>query len=187
MPTTEPRLPPLSDDELTAEQRDLLSKGNLARLNIFRTLVRHPELFRRWLVFGNHVLMQSTLAPRERELVILRTGVLCEAEYEVHHHTAIGKAAGLSDDEIARIAHGPGAAGWSDADRALLTAADELHATQRLSDATWQALTARYDTKQVMDLIFTIGQYTLVAMALSSLGVQIEASADEPVRDGIEE
>ena len=143
---TEPRVAPISDDEMTAEQRELLSKGNLARLNIFRTLVRHPELFRRWLVFGNHVLLQSTLAPRERELVILRTGHLCRAEYEVHHHTVIGKAAGLTDDEMARIAHGPSAA-WSARDRALVTAADELHAQQRLSDATWQALSAHYETK----------------------------------------
>ena len=173
---TEPRVAPIADDEMTAEQRELLSRGNLARLNIFRTLVRPPELFRRFLVFGNHVLAQSTLAPRERELVILRTGHLCKAEYERHHHTVIGKAAGLRDDEIARIATGPSAA-WSDADRALLTAADELHATQRLSDATWRALTTRYETKQVMDLIFTIGQYTLVAMALNSLGVQVEPSA----------
>lgn len=171
---TEPRVAPIADDEMTSEQRELLSKGNLARLNIFRTLVRHPELFRRWLVFGNHVLLQSTLAPRERELVILRTGHLCRAAYEIHHHTAIGKAAGLTDDEIARTAHGPSATEWSAIDRALLTAADELHAQQRLSDATWQALCARYDTKQVMDLIFTIGQYTLVAMALNSLGVEVE-------------
>jgi alkylhydroperoxidase family enzyme len=171
---TEPRVAPIADDEMTAEQHELLSKGNLARLNIFRTLVRHPDLFRRWLVFGNHVLLQSSLAPRERELVILRTGHLCHAEYEIHHHNVIGKAAELTDDELARVAHGPSAA-WSEQDRALLAAADELHATQRLSDATWQALSARYDTKQVMDLIFTIGQYTLVAMALNSLGVAVEA------------
>src|SRR5882757_2018434 len=134
MRMTEPRVAPLQDDELTAEQRELLSRGNLARLNIFRTLVRHPELFRRWVAFGGHILTQSTLAPRDRELVILRTGHLCDAGYEVHQHTAIGKTVGLTDDEIARIKVGPGASEWSAEDRALLTAADELHADQCLSD-----------------------------------------------------
>jgi 4-carboxymuconolactone decarboxylase len=174
MRMSEPRVAPLQDDEMTAEQRELLSRGNLARANIFRTLVRHPDLFRRWLVFGAHVLSQSSLAPRERELVILRTGHLCDAGYEVFHHTEIGRTAGLTDDEIAQVRVGPAAPGWSGFDRALLTAADELHATQCVSDATWRALGERYDTAQLIDLIFTIGQYTLVAMALNTLGVQIE-------------
>jgi 4-carboxymuconolactone decarboxylase len=174
MPTTEPRVPPLRDDEWTAEQRDLLSRGNLARMNIFRTLVRHPDLFRRWSAFGAYLLSQSTLAPRERELVILRTGHLCGSEYEVFQHTAIAKTVGLGDDELARIKLGPSAPDWSAFDRALLTAADELHASQRVSDETWHALAERYDTKQLLDLIFTIGQYTLVSMALNTLGVQIE-------------
>ncbi|HET9625535.1 MAG TPA: carboxymuconolactone decarboxylase family protein [Kofleriaceae bacterium] len=174
MSTPTPRVPPLRDDELTAEQRDLLSRGNLARLNIFRTLVRHPDLYRRWSAFGAYLLSQSSLAPREREIVILRTGHLCGSEYEVFQHTQIGKTVGLSDTDIAHIKLGPSVPSWSASDRALLTAADELHATQRVSDETWRALAERYDTKQLMDLIFTIGQYTLVSMALNSLGVQIE-------------
>ncbi|HET9622374.1 MAG TPA: carboxymuconolactone decarboxylase family protein [Kofleriaceae bacterium] len=171
---TQPRVAPLPDDEMTAEQRELLSRGNLARLNIFRTLVRHPDLYRRWAAFGGYLLRDSTLAPRERELVILRTGHLCDAHYEVFQHTAIARTVGLRDDELAQIKVGPSAPGWSAFDRTLLTAVDELHASQRVSDATWAALAATYDTKQILDLIFTIGQYTLVSMALNALGVQIE-------------
>ncbi|HEU4731862.1 MAG TPA: carboxymuconolactone decarboxylase family protein [Kofleriaceae bacterium] len=178
MRLSEPRVAPLRDDEMSAEQRDLLSRGNVARLNIFRTLVRYPELYRKWGAFGAHVLGQSTLPAREREIAILRTGHLCGAEYEVYQHTTIGKLVGLSDEELARIKAGPEAPEWSAFDRALLTAADELHAQQFLSDATWQALSERYETRQMLDLIFTIGQYTLVSMALNSLGVQIE-------RDGV--
>jgi alkylhydroperoxidase family enzyme len=170
----EPRIAPLRDDELSDEQRELLSRGNLARLNIFRTLVRYPELFRRWSAFGAHILSRSTLSPRDRELVILRTGHLCDAAYEVHQHTAIGKAIGLSDAELAELKVGPEAPGWSAFDRALLRATDELHARQFVSDATWQALGERYDTRQLLDLIFTVGEYTMIAMALNSLGVQIE-------------
>ena len=168
---TQPRLSPLEDEQIDAEIRDVLGPG--AGLNIFRTLAHHPKLLKRWLVFGNHVLAKSTLPARERELVILRTGWLCRAEYEWGQHVVIGRTAGLGDDEIRHIAAGPDA-GWDVRDRALLQACDELHADSFVSDATWTALSAHYGAKQLLDIVFTIGQYTLVSMALNSFGVQPE-------------
>jgi 4-carboxymuconolactone decarboxylase len=143
-------------------------------LNIYRTLARHPGLAKRWLVFGSHVLAKSTLDARTRELVILRTGWRCQSEYEWGQHARIGRQVGLSHDEILRIAQGPDAPGWSDLDRALLRATDELHDDSFISDATWQALSKHLNEQQLIDLIFAVGQYTLVSMALNSLGVQLE-------------
>jgi 4-carboxymuconolactone decarboxylase len=169
-----PRVPPLTDAELDDEQRELLAQGRSGQMNIFRTLVRHPDLYKSWMRFGHHVLVKSTLDAREREILILRIGHLCDSGYEFHQHTVIGKRVGLTDAEIAQIKAGPSAPAWSAFDRALGQAADELHEDACLSDATWQALSARYDTRQMLDLIFTVGQYNLVSMALNSLGVQIE-------------
>jgi alkylhydroperoxidase family enzyme len=163
---------PLSDEQIDAETRERFGAGPI--LNIFRTLANHPALMKRWLVFGNHVLAKSTLPARERELLILRIGWLCRAGYEWGQHVVIGKASGLSDEEIARIAKGPGAPGWSAADRALLRATDELHADAFVSDATWAELASTLSTEQLMDLVFTVGQYNLVSMALNSFGVQPE-------------
>src|SRR5690606_1863441 len=106
------------------------------------------------------------------ELVILRVGFLCRAGYEWGQHVVIARQAGVSDAEIERVADGPEAPGWSDADRALLRAVDELRAHAVLTDATWQALAEHFTTQQVLDLIFAVGQYQLVSMALNSLGVQ---------------
>jgi len=142
--------------------------------NIFSTLARHPALLRRWLVFGNHVLGKSTLPARERELAILRTGWLCRAEYEWGHHVAIGKEAGVSVDEIKRVTRGASDPEWRPSETALLRAVDELHTDSFISDATWKTLAQRYNEQQLMDLIFTVGQYKLVCMALNSLGVQLE-------------
>jgi hypothetical protein len=86
----------------------------------------------------------------------------------------IGRTAGLSDEEIERIALGPEEDGWSAGDRWLLLATDELHGDAFISDATWQALAETFSVQQLMDLIFTVGQYNLVSMALNSLGVQPE-------------
>lgn len=168
----EPRLAPMELDDLDPELRERFGKGPV--LNIFRTLAHHPDLMRRWLVFGNHVLGKNTLSPRDREIAILRVGAVCRSGYEWAQHVRIGLDCGLSEEEIERIREGASAAGWTDAERALLEATDELVADAFVSDATWNALTAHYDTKQLMDLVFTVGQYNLVSMALNTLGVQLE-------------
>ncbi|HEY7641971.1 MAG TPA: carboxymuconolactone decarboxylase family protein [Steroidobacteraceae bacterium] len=171
----QPRLAPLEPAEWNDEQRELLTRGNPPRvLNVFATLVRHQDLYRRWMPFANHVLFKSSLPPREREMAILRVGWLCRSGYEFHQHTRIGKASGLSDAEIERLRSSPDAAGWSEAESALLQAVDDLHGDQFISDATWLRLGKHYDTHQVIDLVFAVGQYTLVSMALNSFGVQIE-------------
>jgi alkylhydroperoxidase family enzyme len=126
---------------------------------------------RRWLVFGNHVLSKNTLPPRERELLILRTGWRCRSEYEWGQHVLIAREAGLTDVEIDALA-GDDDHPWSDSDRVLIRAVDELHDDARVSDATWAALSETWDTRQLMDLVFTVGQYHLVSYALNSFGVQ---------------
>ena len=178
-----PRVAPLADDEMDDETRALLgaTSSDIRRgpiLNIFRTLAHHPKLLKRWMVFGAHVLAKSTLPPRERELAILRIGWRCGSEYEWGQHVAIGRATGLSDEEIRRVAKGPEAPGWNPFDAAILRAVDELHDDSFLSDASWNALTAQWSTEQLIDLIFAVGQYTLVSMALNSLGVQLDAGVE---------
>ncbi len=172
------RLEPLADsawDEELAPLRDAMKAFGGGRVfNIFSTVAHHPKLLKNWMVFGTQILNKSSLPPRERELVILRTGWLCQAVYEWGQHVAIAKQCGLSDEEIVRITKGPNAPGWSDLDKLLLQAADELNADHCVSDATWKALSAKLDTKQMLDLLFTIGQYTLVSMVLNSLGIELD-------------
>ena len=176
MRLSEPRIPAVTDIEsLEPEAREQLEATSLGpAVNIFRTLVNHPKLMKRWLVFANHILFKSTLPPRDRELVILRIGWLCRAEYEWGQHVIIGKGAGLTDEEIPRITRGPDDPAWEPFDATLLRATDELHADAMLSNALWTALSERYSTQQLMDLVFTIGQYALVSMALNSFGVQLD-------------
>ncbi len=168
----EPRLPPLEPDAMPAEIRERFGDGPM--LNIFRTLAHHPDLMKRWLVFGNHVLAKNSLSPRDREIAILRVGVICRAGYEFAQHVRIGLDCGITESEIEDIKEGPNAAGWSDAERAVLQATDELVEDAFVSDATWKALSTHYDTQQLIDLVFTVGQYNLVSMALNTLGVQLE-------------
>jgi hypothetical protein len=82
MATDTPRVAPVPREQWDDEVREILAASQMGGrvLNIFQTLAHHPKLMKRWLVFGNHVLFKSTLSPRERELLILRTGWNCRAE-----------------------------------------------------------------------------------------------------------
>lgn len=175
MRLTEPRVAPLELNEMDDEQREVVRKAAFDEpLNIHLTLARHPKLLKRWLVFAAHVLNKSLFPAREREIAILRIGHLCRAGYEWAQHAEIGKNVGLTDQEIERIKQGADAIGWSASDRAVINATDELHTDSFISDETWNALKKNYDEKQIMELIFAVGNYTLVSMALNTLGVQLE-------------
>ena len=142
--------------------------------NVFKTILRHPDLLRRWLVFANHVLFKSTLGPRERELVILRIGYLCKAGYEWAQHVVVGRECGLDEAGIRSAQTGPGTPGISELDRLLLQATDELHGDAFISDETWRGLKQHLDDDQIVDMVFAVGQYNLVSMALNTFGVQLD-------------
>lgn len=172
-----PRILPVEPSEWTDEHRAVL--GSRARtgqtVNSFKICLRNPELCRNWLPFSSYIEgNSSSLAPREREMLILRTAWLCRDNYVWSPHAASGTRAGLTADELDRITKGPEASGWSAFDAALLRAADELHNSQVVSDATWKSLTERYSDKQMLDVLFTVGDYTMVAMYLNSVGAQLE-------------
>lgn len=176
MRLNEPRIKALSEEEWDEEAKALLKpfvdQGRV--FNIFRTMANHPDLARRWMVFANHILGKSTLAIRERELVILRIGYLCQSGYEWGQHVLIARQAGMTDEEIRSCKTGPDTPGLSELDRLLLKATDELHADAHVSDETWKGLSAHLNQQQLMDLVFTVGQYNLVSMALNSFGVQAD-------------
>lgn len=176
MRRTTPRLPALTDEALSEEAQKLMAPmlANGRAWNVFRTMANHPDLMRRWMVFANHVLAKSSLGDREKEMAILRTGWNRQAGYEWAQHIIMGADAGLTEDEIQRIKEGPDAAGWSAFDRLILQATDELCADADIADATWAGLAEVWSDIQLMDLVFAVGQYSLVSMALNAFGVQLD-------------
>ncbi len=183
MRLSKPRIEPVDLDRLDADQRAALSPfldngggkvGGGKVLNIFRTLAHAPKALTAFLGWGSYILSRrNALSERDRELVILRTGYNCRSGYEWTQHKRIGLDIGLTEDEIERIKAGPDAAGWSDIDRAMLRATDDLTSNHFVSDASWAALAPLGD-KGRMDLVMTVGQYTQVSMMLNSFGIQVE-------------
>jgi len=181
MRLSSPRIHPMQEKEWTNTQRDILKMQTMRgkTQNIFLTLAHHEKLSKRWLVFANHILNKSTLGAIDREILILRIGWLCQSGYEWTQHEIIAAKAGLSSKQIEAIKIGGNDTCWNKREKLLLTATDELYSDTFISTATWSGLTVYYNTQQMMDLVFTVGQYNLVSMALNSFGVQLDEDLPE--------
>jgi 4-carboxymuconolactone decarboxylase len=186
MTQTTPRILPLPKQEWTDEAREVFAywgepdsweKGSAT--NISMVLANHPKLALAYFEFGKHVLVNSSLPLRPRELVTLRASWLLKGDYEWHYHVGYALNIGMTLEEIAAIKDGPEAGNWSDADRAVLRAADEFVKGSAIADATWAALGQYFSRQQLMDLVFTIGNYVMLTGALHAFGVQLEDRVDK--------
>jgi alkylhydroperoxidase family enzyme len=173
-----PRIAPLQPHEWTPVQRARLDPTNSGRpaANVFATFVRNPPADELRNAVSGHIRGDSTLTPRHRELLLMRIGVLCRSEYEWAAHMRAGKGVGMTDADVERIARGPDAPGGDALETALLRATDELYRDDRVSDATWEALAARLNTQQLMDVVVAITGYRTASMAINSAGVQLDAN-----------
>lgn len=143
--------------------------------NLFGTLARYPALTKPFLAFNGHFLYGSTLSARQRELLVLRVAYVQKCHYEWAQHVLLAENAGFGADEIARVTEGPDAPGWTPIERSLVKAVDELLGDATISDDTWGALAQELNEDQLMDVVFTVGTYSMVAMALRSFGVEPDA------------
>jgi 4-carboxymuconolactone decarboxylase len=146
--------------------------------SMLKTVAHHPDLVVPLLDFATVISHNGTISPRESELLALRVAWNCRSEFEWGHHADYARDAGLSDEEIARVPVGAKASGWSPADRTLLEAADELHANQQISDEVWSKLAATYSEKQLIEILFVVGEYTMLSMVVNSSGVELEDGYD---------
>lgn len=181
-----PRVPPVPEHQRTAEQQSLAAQfASSGMPNAVATYLNHASLAAHILPYERYASSDSTLPPRHRALLALRTAWLTRSNYLWAHKAAAGRRDGITSDELRRIAQGPDAAGWEAFEATLLRATDELHVDSFISDATWQALSARYNTNQLIDVIDGVGAFTMHAGALNSLGVEIEADVPDRLPTGI--
>ena len=176
------RIQPLPFDEWDLDAISVVAPGRqLGPSNVLGLFANHPALAKAFLRYNAYLLgRDSTIPPHIRELAILRVAWRRRCRYEWAQHVRIARRAGVTDAEIAMVRAGAGARdGNGDAPgheitALIITAADELDANSGLSDATYQALADKFDDRQLMDLVFTIGTYGLLAMAFNAFGLDLD-------------
>ncbi|MQY29567.1 carboxymuconolactone decarboxylase family protein [Nocardia aurantia] len=187
------RIPPLPIREWPAEMRDALAAMDppeprhppalkqdrpMAR-NTLGTFAHHPALARAFFTFNGHVLRATTLSERQRELLIMRVALLRKSGYEWVQHLFMARDAGLSDEEVSRIAYGPDAPFWDPLDAALLRATDELIDDGAIGETTWAVLASALDARQLLDVIFTVSAYDAIARMFKSVEVEMDDDLPE--------
>ena len=161
------RIAPLPYDEWDTDALSVLAPGRkLPPSNVLGFLAQHPDLARAFLTFNKHLLFESTLPAATRELAILRVAWRRRCRYEWAQHVLIAKRAGVTEEQIARVR--------AESTTALARAVDELDMDSRLSDRTYAELAADLDDRQLMDLVFTVGTYGLLAMAFNTFEVELD-------------
>lgn len=149
--------------------------GRPAAANILGVLAHHPDLTKAYCTFNGHLLMNTTLSERHREMVILRVGAVRESSYEWAQHLSLARDVGMTETEIGCVSFGPKAPIWGEADATVLQAVDELLVDGEISALTWPRLAATFDTRQILDLIFTVGSYDTMSKMTKSLHVEIDS------------
>jgi AhpD family alkylhydroperoxidase len=176
------RLPPIPYSEWDLDALADAAPGiKPPPVNVIGLFAHHPELAKSFLAYNRRLTSRaSTVDRRTRELVILRVAWRRRCRYEWAQHTLIAKRAGVTDEEFAQLRSEVATAG-AGTTALLITAVDELLDDSGLSDETYQALAAEFDERQLMDLVFTIGTYTLLAMAFNAFGLELDPdlSADD--------
>lgn len=173
----EPRIAPLGEAEMGPDALELAAtirrNFKLAETAsipaVVATMLRHPDLYTARVDYTGKRLRASALAERDLELAILRTAWVCQAAYSWGEHVAMGKRAGMSAEEIERLTQGSDAPGWSEHDRAIVRAVDELHDDAMIGDETWASLAKTLDEKQLIEMIIIIGTYHENAYLYNSL------------------
>lgn len=171
---TSPRIRPLTDAQLTDTHRRVLAKYRAGEKpgNAIRTLVTIPDLVDGTLPFQEYIANRSSLSPRHREILILRTAWLLNNDYVWAEHAAAARRAGLDAGDMRRVAQGAGVRGWDPFEATLLRLADELFRNSSVTDTTWKALEAQYDMFHLLDAVMTVTDFTTLGLLYNTFGVQ---------------
>jgi 4-carboxymuconolactone decarboxylase len=177
------RLPYPDESQLPQSAREALA--GVPPLNIFRMLGHAETAIRPFLRYGGVILQQLELDPKLRELAILQVATQAGAEYEWVQHVAIGRAVGVSDEQIAAIERGAidDQRAFTELQRTVLSFTSELVATPRVSDPTFGALSDRLAPREIVELMLTVGQYLTLARVMTTLELELDDPAGGSLLD----
>jgi len=142
---------------------------------LFRTVGQNPRVLSRMIAGG--LLDKGSISVRAREIMILRTCALCDAEYEWGVHVAaFGAKAGFTPTQVAATVR-EDAQAWAAQDALLIRLADVLHATSSVDDTLWAELKTYYTDEQLIELVMLAGLYHAVSYMVNTIKLELEAGA----------
>jgi 4-carboxymuconolactone decarboxylase len=170
------RIPLPTDDELTPEHREMLTK--VPPFNVFRMVAGTRRGLRPFLQLGAAAL-SSSMDARRREIAVLRVAHATSAGYERAQHERLARQAGVAEEEIAAIAVEEPVTSLDEEANLICRVADEVSRDVRLSDEALTRLIERYGAREASDVILLVSYYNMVSRFLESTRVELETEAPE--------
>jgi len=152
--------------------RELLGKNRNA--NIFRMMAHSPSYLEQYCRLGGAIRHKGELDPVVREIAITRTGILCEAPYEIVAHKRIGKNVGVTDEQNAALENWQSATCFNDVQRAALAFTDELVRLKRPTDATFNAIRSKLTPAALIELQLSVGFYVMTSKFLETFEIDMQ-------------
>ena len=175
-----PRIPPLTPETSTEEADAMFERWRSGPFKgsdqnpVLWTFAHHPQLADLFSALNIHLLSTTTLPLRERQIAIMRTAWLCEARYMWSSHLRTSLRRGLEPELFKPLQMGAADSYFTEFERTVILATEDLVRDRLISAANWAGLAARWDNKQLLDFMFTVGTYVLIAGVMRSTGVQRE-------------
>src|SRR5438045_7906757 len=152
--------------------------GTNRNANIFRMMAHSPKYFEQYCRLGGAIRHRGELDPVVRELAITRTGILCEAPYEVVAHKRIGKNVGVTDEQNAALEDWKSATCFNELQRAALAFTDEIVELRRPTDATFNAIAVKLTPAALVELQLSVGFYILTSKFLETFGIDMPSETE---------
>ncbi len=177
-PDPPPRMPPVSQEDMTDDMRAFLQKwtgGIFRRADsnpVLLTLAHHPPLADLFSQFNIHLLSTSTLPVKQRQIAIMRLAWITKATYMWSSHLSTSVRAGLQPDMFGPIQAGADDPYFTEFERVVIRATEELVNDRKVGDDNWRALMQQWNKQQMLDFLFTVGAYVTIAGVMRSTGVQ---------------
>jgi alkylhydroperoxidase family enzyme len=159
-----------------ARTREIAEKNRNA--NIFRMMAHSPAYFEQYCRLGRAIRFKGEIDPVVRELAITRTGILCEAPYEVAAHKRLGKGVGVTDEQNEALANWSSSTCFDDTQRAALAFTDEVVTLRRPTDATFNAMAGKLTPGALVELQLSVGFYIMTSKFLETFGIDLQPVAD---------
>lgn len=177
------RIPYFTAQDANVDANKLALLGKEPQLNIFK-IVAHATypIARKFISLPASVLINGKINPILREMAIVRAGILCHSEYEVHQHRKVSRWVGIPEEKIEALTIGSNAPVFSEIERLVLRFTEEMVQHHKTRDETFTALSQHFSYEELVELSIAVGCYMMVSIFLNTFEVDIEDQPSAPGR-----
>lgn len=186
------RFPPIPEAQRTPAQQALVRTIQSGpRANVpgrdnsiggpFNIYLRSPAIGDLIQQLGSQLRFHSSIPAALNEFAIIIVAREWTAQYEWHAHARLALLGGLPASVVEDLRQGRRPEGMSDDQRIVYDFCTEMHRTHAVSDATFEAVKARFGEQGVVDLMAVSGFYVMVSMVLNVGRVSIPNGGENPL------